>query len=99
MVHMCRIHIFSVSVPFNVVGCPAAEPSEERFAVGSAGVSRHECLFETVPILGATLTVTGLTEILELLAIAVPAVAVFVVLAGVFSTECFTASDARHLSL
>lgn len=54
-------------------------------------------LLEAVSVLGTTLTVTWLTEILELLAIPIPAVSVFVVLTGVPSTEGVTAGDTRHL--
>jgi hypothetical protein len=62
-----------------------------------SGAGRHECLFESIAVLVTAITVAGLTEVLEIFALAAPAVTVFVILPGVLAIERLAASDASHL--
>jgi hypothetical protein len=85
------------SVVVIVVCYQFTESSEERLAVSSTGVGCDERLLESVAILSTALAVTGLTEVLELFALAIPAISVFVVFAGALAIERLAAGDAGHL--
>jgi len=76
-----------------------AELSEERLAVGSAGPSRHEDFFQSLPVLMTVLTMTRFTEVLEVFAVAVPPVAVFIVFTGFLSGDCLAAGNTGHLPI
>lgn len=79
------------------VASKVTELFEKGLAVSFPGFSRHQQLFKSIPVLVTRVTVTGFTEVLEVLAISAPAVAVFIVLPSVFPSNRFAAGDAGNL--
>jgi len=69
------------------------EPSEELLVVHLAGAGVLEGGFEAVASVLGERAEAGLSEVLELFAVAVPAVAVLVVLAGVLAGDLLAAGD------
>jgi hypothetical protein len=80
-----------------IVCCELAELPQERLSVGSASTSSDERLFKSVAVLMTARTVTGLTEIFELLVVTVPAITLLVVFSRSIAVDRLATGDTGHL--